>query len=206
MPHLPSLPDPAHLSSLFYRYPQNVPALMEFTEWVLRAPGELSIGERELIATYISGLNGCDFCFQSHKAYAIVFGIESALIEALLADIETSGVDEKLKPLLHYVKKLNDRPTGLENADSDAVYRAGWSERALYEAVQVCALFNMMNRIVLGTGVNFDYVANPDAHPASDGDAKKQAHSYKAFGRRIKEMAEKKEKAGKSGRPTLISD
>lgn len=191
MPHLPSLPDPAHLSSLFYRYPETVEALMAFTDGVLRAPGELSIGEREAIAAYVSGLNGCDFCFQSHKVYALAFGIEAAMIDALLFDIDNSGIGEKLKPLFHYVKKLNDNPNTLESADSQAVYDAGWSEQALYEAVQVCGLFNMMNRIVLGTGVNFDYVANPDAHPASKGGMQNQAHSYRDFGQRVARMAKK---------------
>jgi hypothetical protein len=33
------------------------------------------------------------------------------------------------------------------------VYDAGWDERAVYDAVAVCALFNFMNRYVEGLGV-----------------------------------------------------
>ncbi len=41
----------------------------------------------------------------------------------------------------------------LTEADAQAVYDAGWSEAALYDAIQTCALYNLMNRIVEGTGV-----------------------------------------------------
>ncbi len=184
MPQLRSLPDPSHLSDLFGQYPHSVPPLMEFTDMVLRAEGELSIGERELIAAFVSGLNACDFCFQSHNAYALAFGIEERLIEKLMEDVESAGVNEKLKPLLHYVKKLNDEPFRMTSADADAVYEAGWSEKALYEAVQVCALFNMMNRIVQGTGVNFDYVATPERHPTASGEGAEGGYSYTGFGQR----------------------
>ena len=69
MAHLPSLPKNAHLSRLYFRYPETVEALMVYTDTILRTAGELSIGERQLIATYISGLNGWNICFASHNAY-----------------------------------------------------------------------------------------------------------------------------------------
>lgn len=31
---------------------------------------------------------------------------------------------------------------------------AGWEERALHDAVSVCALFNLMNRLVEGLGID----------------------------------------------------
>jgi hypothetical protein len=41
----------------------------------------------------------------------------------------------------------------MTQADADAVYAAGWNERALYDAVLVCCLFNFMNRVVEGLGL-----------------------------------------------------
>ncbi len=43
---------------------------------------------------------------------------------------------------------------------------AGWSARALFEASQVSDLHNLMNRIIEGTGVNFDYADDPSRHSA----------------------------------------
>ena len=189
MPFLPSLPDPAHLRDLYARFPDNVQPLMVYTDGLLRGDGELSIGARELIATYVSALNACTFCAGSHRAYAEVFGIDPALIDALIEDFDSAPVDAKLRPVLAYVARLNTLPSKLTQADAQAVYDAGWSETALYEAVQVCALFNMMNRIVEGTGINFDYAQAPDGHPAEGSTPEEQAGSYSRFGEMVAGMA-----------------
>jgi uncharacterized peroxidase-related enzyme len=185
MPHFPSLPDNAHLADLFRRFPKGVEPLMMFTDAVLRGDGALSVGERELIAAYVSGLNACDFCFESHLAYAELFGIEPGLVAALLDDLDTAPVPERQRALLGYVKRLNALPARLTRADAQAALDAGNSEDALYEAVQVSSLFNMMNRLVEGTGVDFDYHAAPEAHPAHHSTPEAHASSYAAFGRKL---------------------
>ena len=116
MPFLPSLPDPAHLMDLYARFPENVRPLMDYTDGLLRGEGELSVGERELIATYVSALNACTFCAGAHRAYAEVFGIDGALIDALIEDVESAPVDERLRPVLAYVAKLNELTQGTGDA------------------------------------------------------------------------------------------
>ena len=192
MPFLPSLPEPAHLSDLYKQFPKNVAPLMDYTDGILRSDGELSIAQRELIATFVSGLNACDFCFQSHLVYAKAFGINQGMVEELLDNIDSASVEDKFKPLLKYVKKLNQLPSKIVPADAQAVYEAGWGEQALYEAIQVCALFNMMNRIIEGTGVDFDYVANPATHSAKDKTREELQNSYRDFGQRIEAERTKK--------------
>ena len=189
MPFLPSLPDPAHLSDLYARFPENVQPLMVHTDGLLRGAGALSVGERELIATYVSALNACTFCTGSHRVYAEMFGIDAGIIDALIEDFDTAPVDERLRPVLSHVAKLNTLPSRLVERDAQAVYDAGWSEAALYEAVQICALFNMMNRIVEGTGINFDYAAAPGGHPAAGSSPEEQADSYSKFGETVAAMA-----------------
>lgn len=189
MPFLTSLPDPSHLSDLFAKFPRGVAPLMEYTDAVLRDAGELSVAERELIATYTSALNACTFCYGAHKIYAEAFGINETMIEALVADIDSVKGHDKLKPILRYVQKLNFLPSKIVQADAQAVYDAGWSEQALYEATLVCSLFNMMNRIIEGTGVNFDYATNPEVHSMNRDAADPQSHTYGAYGKRIAEIA-----------------
>ena len=55
--------------------------------------------------------------------------------------------------MFHYIRKLTVTPTHMTQSDADAVYDAGWSEQALYDAVQVCCLYNFMNRFVEGLGL-----------------------------------------------------
>ncbi len=185
MPFLKSLPQTAHLADLFRRFPDNVEPLMRYTDGVLRAPGSLSVAEREMIATYTSGLNACTFCHGSHKVYAALFGFDADLMDAMLEDFDKAPIDAKMRPLLDYVRKLNDLPSRLTEADAQAVYDAGWDEKALFEAVQVNGLFNMMNRIVEGCGINFDYSDDPARHPAHNSTPEAHANSYARFGRQF---------------------
>jgi uncharacterized peroxidase-related enzyme len=128
-------------------------ALVEYHEAVLRGPSPLSEGERELIAAYVSGLNACQYCHGVHSITADAFGLSADLLKSLLDDPATAPVEVKLKPILAYVRKLTLTPAKMTKADADAVVAAGWSERALHDAVNVCALFNFMNRLIEGHGI-----------------------------------------------------
>jgi uncharacterized peroxidase-related enzyme len=164
MPKLPSLPDAAALSELFKLFPGHVETLMPFVDSVLRGPGEWDIAERELIAAYVSSLNACSFCLGGHVLYAEAFGLPPEQLEAALQDPDTAGLEAGLTAVLHYVRALNTMPHRLRQSDMDAVLGAGVTERALYEAVLIAALFNMMNRVAEGTGVTFDARTDPSRH------------------------------------------
>ena len=149
----PSLPDNAHLADVLKAFPATVRPLMEFHDILMRGDSDLSVAERELIAAYVSGLNACSFCFGAHKLMARAFGVDDALMDALVADLDSAPVDDKVRPILAFVAKLTRSPSMLTESDAQAVYAAGWSESALYDAIQTCALYNLMNRVVEGTGV-----------------------------------------------------
>ena len=149
----PSLPEDPQLLDLFRRFPHAVQPLLDYHDRLLRDESPLTVGERELIAAYVSGLNACDFCHGAHIIAASVYGIDEALFAALMANFETAPIDERLKPILAYVWKLTLTPARIAPGDAARVYAAGWDERALFDVISVCALFNMMNRIVLGAGI-----------------------------------------------------
>lgn len=116
----------------------------------------MSIAERELIAAYVSGLNACNYCYGVHQVTAEQFGIDEAALTGLLTDLSTAEVDDRVRPLLSYLGKLTRDPSKVSPVDARAVLAAGWDERALHDAVSVCALFNFMNRFVNGLGITAD--------------------------------------------------
>jgi uncharacterized peroxidase-related enzyme len=138
---------------VFRAYPQTARPLLDYHQALLRGPSPLSVAERELIAAYVSGLNACRYCHGVHTATAQAFGISEGTLGALLADIGTAPVTERMKPLLEYVRELTLSPAKITPADARAVLAAGWQEQALHDAVAVCGLFNMMNRLVEGLGI-----------------------------------------------------
>jgi uncharacterized peroxidase-related enzyme len=154
-----SLPEPPVLADVFARFPDAMRELCRIHDIKLRGPSPLGVAEREMIAAYVSGLNACNYCHGAHRMIAESQGMDPAVFESLLNDPAQAGIDERLLPILAYVKKLTETPSRMTDRDAEAVYAAGWDEQALFDAVFVCALFNFMNRLVEGCGVQMDEAA-----------------------------------------------
>jgi uncharacterized peroxidase-related enzyme len=171
MAFLPSLPKGASLLNLFKAFPEASTPLIRFIEVLLRGPSPFTKGERELIAAYVSGLNQCQYCTGVHTATAELLGAPKKTIESLIDDIGSAPVSEKMKPVLQYARRLTRQPNSITQADVDAIFATGWDETALYHTVMVTALFNLMNRLVEGLGIELDpnYVRPMSEQLAKDG-------------------------------------
>lgn len=127
--------------------------LSGYHQQILRGDSPLTVAERELIAAYVSGLNNCRYCYETHRETAINFEVSGDLIAALVADPEVKAAPERLRPLLRYARKLTLDHTNMQAEDVDAVRDAGWDERALHDLILVASMFNFMNRFVHGHGI-----------------------------------------------------
>ena len=142
------------VSAVMKQYPEQSAPLFQLAETLLRS-GDCAFSplQRELIATYASGVNNCTYCYNTHKTTAEALGVDEGLLDAMVSDLASSQVDEQLKPVLRYVKKLTESPSKMLQADADEIFAAGWDEGCFHFAVMICAMFNMMNRIMDGYGV-----------------------------------------------------
>jgi uncharacterized peroxidase-related enzyme len=156
MPYLRPLPPQASAFDVFAAYPDLFAPFVDFCERIFRGPGPLSFRDRELIFSYVSQLNDCHYCFGGHSTTTKLLGAPADVFEKLKVDIDTAPVDERLKSLLRYVKKLTEAPARMAPADAEAVYAAGWSDEALMQAITLCCLANFMNRLVDGSGIEAD--------------------------------------------------
>ena len=154
MPFFKRLPTGSTLYDVFLAQPGPTEPLLAYHEALLRAKGSpFTVAERELIAAFTSGLNACSYCHGIHAATAEAFGVDPGLLDDLLRDLEAADVDDRLRPVLRYVQKLTLTPSRMTQADADALFAVGWDDRALFDAVSICALFNAMNRLVEGFGI-----------------------------------------------------
>ena len=84
-------------------------------------------------------------------------------MEAVLANVETSPLDEQHKALFRLVDKVNQDSPRMTAADLDTARAAGRTDEALYFAITVCSLFNFYNRWIDATGV---HALSDEAHRA----------------------------------------
>jgi uncharacterized peroxidase-related enzyme len=156
MAALPSLPPGATLLDVFKAFPETSKPLIEFHEVLMRGPSPFSEMEREFIAAFVSRLNHCAYCHGVHTATAERLGAAPGLAARLADHIELEDASEKLRPVLQYARKLTREPSSITTADANAIRAAGWNETAIYHTVAVTALFNFMNRLVEGLGIELN--------------------------------------------------
>lgn len=166
MSYLPSSPDLANIAGLLAKFPGRGILLFKLLEDIKNSFSPLSTGMRELIITYTSALNQSEFCYNAHKALSKELGIDESVYDQLIADIDSANVDEKLKPILRFVKKLTLTPELVTVTDVNALFDAGWDERAYLDTVCLCAVVNCMNRFAIGMGI--DRRALPNTQASAD--------------------------------------
>jgi uncharacterized peroxidase-related enzyme len=164
MSYLRSLKPDAGLLQIFQAFPEVARPLLEYHEVLLRGDSPFSAAERELIAAYVSGLNNCNYCRAVHSQTAVALGIRADVMSKLPLNphdedvrhgMNASGwpIDERMRPVLAFARKLTLLPGEIRAADVDEIFAAGWDDRALHDAVAICGLFNLMNRLVNGLGI-----------------------------------------------------
>ena len=151
MPHIAlTSAEPGIRGLLRYR-PETARPLSELTEVLLRGPGTLTRGERELIAAYVSALNDCRYCSSSHSACAAAqLPGGMALVEQVRAGPASAPASAKLKALLTIASAVahsGHAVTAEHVADARA---AGATDVEIHDTVLIAAAFCMFNRYVDG--------------------------------------------------------
>ena len=76
------------------------------------------------------------------------------MVVRFAADWRSADLDAPTVALLDHAEKLTISPSSCNEEDIEALRAVGWSDRAINDAVQVCAYFNYINRIAEGLGVD----------------------------------------------------
>ncbi len=128
MPLLPSLGAEDKVPHAFAKFNTGIERpIIEMHQVLMRSDDSpFTIAQRELLAAFVSGTNSCNYCTGAHSATAMEFGVEESLITSLLEDIETADVDDKMKPVFRYLKKLTLTPTKMVQADGESTSDFGY--------------------------------------------------------------------------------
>ncbi|MEM9492818.1 MAG: peroxidase [Myxococcota bacterium] len=152
MSRMPSKPN-ASLVDLLLDYPEFTRPLHDFAQVLFRGEAPFSAGEREMLFAYASAHNQCDFCRTVHTQVAENLDIEKGLVDDLVADPDLARAPDKLRPVLRFVAKLNRDMTAVGDADVQAIFDAGWDERAFMYATLLACQAAFYNRWVEALGV-----------------------------------------------------
>ena len=117
-----------------------------FTNWFL-----------ELLGTYTSFINKCDYCYEHHFAGMKRFLNDDAKADAIKQHIENNSLasilSKKEMVLVNYAQKLTFTAADLTREDIDEIRSFDYDDGEILEVNQVVSYFNYANRTVLGLGV-----------------------------------------------------
>jgi uncharacterized peroxidase-related enzyme len=154
------LPDAAKL--VFYRPDFYGSPMKKFTHQAMRGPSAWSVGDRELMAAFVSKLNECPFCIKAHSAVAERAYQDKAKVNAVLSNLETAPIAEPLRAALRMLGKLT-KEQAIDAADMRAVLATGVSTKQIEDALAVGFAFNTTTR--LANAFDFE-VPNSEAFEA----------------------------------------
>jgi uncharacterized peroxidase-related enzyme len=138
------LPDAARIT--FYRPDFYGTHAKQLTHEAMRGPSAWSVGDRELMAAYVSKLNDCPFCVGAHTATAARAYQDRERVATVLADLDSAPIEEGLRATLRMLGKLTS-DGALRAADIRAVLSAGVSHRQIEDALAVGFAFNTTDRL-----------------------------------------------------------
>ncbi|MGH7765045.1 MAG: carboxymuconolactone decarboxylase family protein [Candidatus Dormibacteraceae bacterium] len=138
------MPDAAKL--VFYRADFYGDPMKKVTHEAMRGPSAWSVGDRELMAAFVSKTNECRFCIGAHTATAAAAYHDAARVAAVLSNLATAPIEEPLQATLRMLQKLTAEHS-VEPADMRGVLEAGASREQIEDALAVCFAFNTTNRL-----------------------------------------------------------
>jgi uncharacterized peroxidase-related enzyme len=151
MPHIDFKNDLPGIRSAMAYSPKTAKPLNELAEVLLRSDDGLSRSERELIATYVSYLNDCFYCHNSHGEIACIYlNNDRDLVEQVRKDYHNAAISDKLKSLLSIAGMVQQSGKAVTDADIEKAKNSGATDKDIHDTVLIAAAFCMFNRYVDG--------------------------------------------------------
>ena len=116
--------------------------------------------EREMIAVVVSSINRCFYCLTAHGAAVRELSGNPILGEQLVMNYRTAELDARQRAMLDFTALLTSASYTVEEAHRQSLRDVGFSDRDIWDIINVAAFFHMTNRVASGTAM----VPNDEYH------------------------------------------
>ncbi len=150
------------LPNVFAAFTHNVGqlrGLMVMYQALMYPESGLSELEREMIAVTVSSANHCYYCQVSHGFSVRALSGDPVLGEFMVMNYRAANLSHRQRAMLDFAAKLTKESYAITEADRQALRDAGFSDRDIWDIVNVAAFYNMTNRIASATNMqpNLEY-------------------------------------------------
>lgn len=126
---------------------------------LMLAPSGLTKLEREMIAVTVSSINHCYYCLVAHGAAVRELSGDPVLGELMVMNYRAADLPAKQRAMLDFAAKLTETPEKMGEDDRQALRKAGWKDRDIWDIAATASFFNMSNRMAAAIEMmpNLDY-------------------------------------------------
>lgn len=152
----------------FATHPPLLQQMLALASSLLFNDGYLGRRRKEMIATYVSGINDCAYCLDSHASFLRMCGGADSLLASLAqGNIQDPSLDDKDRSLLSFVHKVTVASQTIADLDVQAMKDSGWDNTAIAEAIHIAGLFAFFNRVVNSFGLPSQQLLGIDLYDSS---------------------------------------
>jgi uncharacterized peroxidase-related enzyme len=118
---------------------------------LMLSESNLSKLEREMIAVVTSSINKCFYCLTAHGAAVRQLSGDPKLGEMLVMNWRVADLDDRQRAMLLFAEHVTIESHTIEEEDRQALRDVGFTDRDIWEIANVCAFYNMSNRVASAT-------------------------------------------------------
>jgi uncharacterized peroxidase-related enzyme len=138
----------------FATHPPLLEHMMGLAESMLFSGGALGRENKEMIATFVSSQNRCEYCADSHGFFLQSNGGSPELVAAAKAcDLQSEAMTPVQSALVRFALKISNDSSSISSQDVNELRDAGWTDLQIAEAIHLAALFACFNRVVSAFGL-----------------------------------------------------
>lgn len=126
-------------------------AFIDMVDDLMLADSGLTKLEREMIAVAVSAVNHCHYCLTAHGAAVRQRAKDPEMGELIAQNYRAAGLPARQIAMLDFAVKLTEHPDKMGEADREALRKAGFSDRDIWDIAAVAGFYNMSNRIAAAT-------------------------------------------------------
>ncbi len=135
--------------------PEAMEAHLELYKTVVYGDNGLSRKERELVATAVSVVNGCEYCTNHHAVALGKYWRDDERLGRFVEDLRSVELPPRKRALVDYAEALTEAPDEVGPDSVDRLREAGLDDEQILATALVVGYFNFVNRLAEGLGVAF---------------------------------------------------
>ncbi|MCY4263524.1 MAG: peroxidase-related enzyme [Gammaproteobacteria bacterium] len=137
---------PAIFLALAHR-PDEFRAFFAYHDTLMERPGNLTVGEKEMIVVATSGLNQCLYCVVAHGAILRIREKNPLIADQLATNYRKAEITARQRTMLDYAVKVSQSSHELTINDHLPLLEAGFNQDDIWTIGAIAAFFAMSNRL-----------------------------------------------------------